>query len=447
MSGTASQVTRAQHAQVLKQLACQWADQRALAEQPVLRHLQEAARSQLQAMVFPDRKTEAWKYTGLQALENETLWRSVSESSSASSDIAIENAALRLRVNNGHAILEARDLPAGVQCQRLSDLDEAELLRYSSLLTLDTRWQSHPFAQLSEASLQDGWVVTVSAGKRIEQPIVIEQWADSAESFAASLRVLVVIERGAEATLVQLCDTPRDAGKSLLNSLVQVHVQDNASLQHVQLQMADEACHQVQVTQTSLQRDSRYQHYLVTLGTTLVRNDLHLQFTATGAEATLNGAFLSKHAQHVDNHLNLEHISGRCQSTTRYKGLITDQSRAVFNGRIHIHPQAQKTDAQLNNKNLLLSREAEIDTKPELEIYADDVKCAHGASIGQLDEKALFYFESRGIDKATAEAMLSFGFINEIVETLPVPGLADAVKQRLMAYFRDVKQLGGLCDL
>jgi Fe-S cluster assembly protein SufD len=329
----------------------------------------------------------------------------------------------------------------------LNTLHDAELQRYASLLTLDARWQAHPFAQLSEASLQDGWVVTVSAGKRIEQPIVIEQWADSAESFAASLRILVVIERGAEATLVQLCDTPRDTGKCLLNSLVQVHVQDNASLQHIQLQMADEACHQVQVTQATLHRDSRYQHYLVTLGTTLVRNDLHLQFMATGAEATLNGAFLSKHAQHVDNHLNLEHISGRCQSSTRYKGLITDQSRAVFNGRIHIHPNAQKTDAQLNNKNLLLSREAEIDTKPELEIYADDVKCAHGASIGQLDEKALFYFESRGIDKATAEAMLSFGFINEIVETLPVPGLAESVKQRLMTYFRDVKQLEGLCEI
>lgn len=447
MSGTASQVTRAQHAQVLKQLACQWVDQQPLMESPVLRNIQQAARAQLHAMAFPGRKTEAWKYTGLQALEHEGLWHPPAVAGNGSADVAISDAALRLRVNNGQVTLDAAQAPTTVSCKRFTELTDTELQRYAPLLAVDARWQAHPFAQLCEATLENGWLITVKAGQRIEKPIVIEQWVDAAQSFTTSVRILVVIESGAEATLVQISDSARDAAKSLLNALVQVHVQDNAALNHVQLQVADEACHQVQVTQTTLNRDSRYQHYVVTLGTSLVRNDLHLQFTAPGAEANLNGAFLSKHAQHVDNHLNLEHISGRCQSTTRYKGLITDQSRAVFNGRIHIHPQAQKTDAQLNNKNLLLSREAEIDTKPELEIYADDVKCAHGASIGQLDEKALFYFESRGIDKATAEAMLSFGFINEIVETLPVPGLAEWVKQRLMAYFRDVKQLGALWEM
>lgn len=413
----------------------------------MLRDIQLAARAQLQAMTFPDRKTEAWKYTGLHALESESLWHSSAAAGQGAADAAISDAALRLRVRNGHVTLDAFHAPAHVSCKRFSELGDTELQRYAPLLAVDARWQAHPFAQLCEASLENGWLITVKAGQRVEKPIVIEQWADATEAFAASVRILVVIENGAEATLVQINDSARDAAKSLLNTLVQVHVQDNAALNHVQLQVADETCHQVQVTQTTLNRDSRYQHYVVTLGTALVRNDLHLQFTAAGAEANLNGAFLSKHAQHVDNHLNLEHISGRCQSTTRYKGLITDQSRAVFNGRIHIHPQAQKTDAQLNNRNLLLSREAEIDTKPELEIYADDVKCAHGASIGQLDEKALFYFESRGIDKATAEAMLSFGFINEIVEMLPVAGLADWVKQRLIAYFHDVKQLGALWEM
>lgn len=456
MSGTASQGTRAQHAQALKNLACQWADQQSLAAPGALRDKQQAARDQLHAMAFPDRKTEAWKYTGLTALEQIGLWQSPTASNAhRPAEKITTDAALRLTVLHDETQLEvSAAAAASVEAKCLRDLDDTQLQRYLPLLALDPRWQEHPFAQLCEATLDHGWLIVVKARQKVEKPIVIEQWAntgdssvsnnDPSNSFTSNLRVLVVVEPGAEATLLHITDSPRDANTSLLNGLIQVHVQDNASLQHIHLQVADERSQQVNVTQTTLNRDSRYQHYVVSLGTALIRNDLHLQFTAAGAEAQLNGAFLSKHAQHVDNHLNLEHISGRCQSTTRYKGLVTDQSRAVFNGRIHIHPDAQKTDAQLNNKNLLLSREAEIDTKPELEIYADDVKCAHGASIGQLDEKALFYFESRGIDKGTAEAMLSFGFINEIVETLPVPGLADAVNQRLISYFRDVKQLGAL---
>lgn len=454
MSGTASQQTRATQAHSIQALACEWASRQPLATQPALLNVQQKARAQLQALAFPDRKTEAWKYTGLAALDQSSLWQDPAPAASArhadsiavaADSIKVESAA-RIALNNGKADISiSAAAQASVTIQRFTDLSEADLQKYLPLLALDPRWQAHPFAQLCEATLDQGWLVVVKARQQLPQPIVIEQWLDGNNTtFTTSLRVLVVIESGAEATLLQITDSPRDTGTVLANALVQVHVQDNASLQHIQLQIADERCQQVQVTQTNLNRDSRYQHYSIALGTALLRNDLHLLFTAPGADAQLNGAFLSKHAQHVDNHLNLEHVSGRCQSVTRYKGLVTDQSRAVFNGRVHIHPQAQKTDAQLNNKNLLLSREAEIDTKPELEIYADDVKCAHGASIGQLDEKALFYFESRGIDKATAEAMLSFGFINEIVDTLPVPGLADAVNKRLINYFRDVKQLEGL---
>lgn len=481
MSGSASLASRAEQAHALQALACEWINRQPLASNASLQAIEQVARQQLQQMVFPDRKTEAWKYTTLAPLNQVALWQSVATPAVDHCAAAITiDAAARLSLYGGHAVLNSGngsetapaldssshassnsssqrslDTPQ-FKIKRLADLDATELARYLPLLTLDARWQAHPFAQLCEASLHQGWLIVIKANQRLEKPIVIEQCSGQ-NAGTSNLRILVVVESGAEATLVQLSDSLQktdslatvsdsatQATSSLQMALVQVHVQDNAALQQVQLQLAEENSHQILATQTTLNRDSRYRHYAISLGTALLRNDLHLQFTAAGAEAELNGAFLSKHTQHVDNHLNLEHISGRCQSTTRYKGLVTDQSRAVFNGRIHIHPQAQKTDAQLNNKNLLLSREAEIDTKPELEIYADDVKCAHGASIGQLDEKALFYFESRGIDKATAEAMLSFGFINEIVDTLPVPGLADAVTQRLMHYFQDVKQLGAL---
>lgn len=430
----------------LQTLACAWADQQPLAAEPALQALQNTARQQLHAMRFPDRKTEAWKYTGLHTLANASLWHRGTDSGFIPPDNAINvDATLRLRIVNGLPHVEGDTTSSELQLQRFGDLDAAQLQHYLPLCALEEQWRTHPFAQLCEASLSQGWLLVIKAGQRLQKPIVIEQWSTANDTgLTTSTRVLVVVEAGADATLLHITDNLSDGAATLQNGLLQIHVKDNARLQHIQLQVADEQCHQMHATQTTLYRDSRYQHYIITLGAALIRNDLHLRFIAPGAEAMLNGAFLSKHSQHVDNHLNLEHISGRCQSTTRYKGLITDRSRAVFNGRIHIHPDAQKTDAQLSNKNLLLSREAEIDTKPELEIYADDVKCAHGASVGQLDEKALFYFESRGIDKATAEAMLSYGFINEIIETLPLEGLSTALTPRLTAYFRDVKQLGGL---
>ena len=430
----------------LQALANQWAEQQTQAAQPVLAEAQLKARAQLRAMHFPDRKTEDWKYTSLHSLVNPELWQKGSASNFVRPSEAINSdATLTLRFING--TLENRpDSSAAIELYAFDELSDEQLQRYLPLAQLNSQWQQHPFAQLCEAALvEQSWLLVVKAKQRLEKPIVVEQWNSAgSHSFTATQRLLVVVEANAEASLVQITDSTENAPNALLNSLVQIELQDNAKLNHIQLQLADENCSQVQCTNTQLKRDSRYQHYLISLGTALIRNDLHVQFTGPGAEATLNGAFLSKHQQHVDNHLNLEHISGRCQSSTNYKGLVTDSGKAVFNGRIHIHPDAQKTDAQLNNKNLLLSDSAEINTKPELEIYADDVKCAHGASIGKLNENALFYFESRGIDKATAEAMLSFGFVNEIVEMLPEESLIAPLTKRLARYFRDVKQLGDL---
>jgi len=427
----------------LNDLTSAWAEQFPLAKQPALAKSQALARTQLRDVQFPDRKTESWKYTSLHLLQNPALWRKpLTHSIPSGSDLA-PTEANRICLVNG-LLIEHALLDKGVTLTRLSELDSNAAQKLLSDFTLSAYWQSHPFTQLHHAAREDIWLLRIAADQRLSAPILIEQWAAGADSFAANQHLLVAVETNAEATLVQITESNATAESCLLNGLIQIQLGENAGLHHIQLQLADENCMQVQATETCLSRDSRYAHYTVQLGSRLIRNDLSLQFTAPGAEASLNGAFLCKHSQHIDNHLNLEHISARCQSSTRYKGLVTDQGKAVFNGRIHIHPGAQKTDAQLNNKNLLLSDQAEIDTKPELEIYADDVKCAHGASIGQLNENALFYFESRGIDKTTAEAMLSFGFVNEIVELLPIASLTEAVTQRLLAYFRDVKQVGDL---
>ncbi|CBL45712.1 FeS assembly protein [gamma proteobacterium HdN1] len=453
MSALASATSRSEHALALQRLALNWLETQPQSQIPAFQARERAARAHLQTMRFPDRKTENWKYTALNTLNQSELWQPIDAAQPKAlplpNDAITLDCAARLVLRGGSVQLISSSSGAPVsadilEVRALESLNADEQARYLPKLALGETWQTHPFVQLCEANLHKSWVVIVKSRQILEKPIVIEQWFDSATATTNDLRVLVVVESEAQATLVQITDSSENAAASLQMSLLQIHLHDNAQLQHVQLQLADEQCQQICTTQTQLGRDARYRHYNVLLGTNLLRNDLHLLFNDKGAEAELYGAFLSKHNQHVDNHLNLEHVSGYCQSTTQYKGLVTDRSRAIFNGRIHIHPHAIKTDAQLNNKNLLLSREAEIDTKPELEIYADDVKCAHGASIGQLDDRSLFYFESRGIDRSTAEAMLSFGFINEIIEKLPIPSLVEASTSRLMRYFRDVKQLGAL---
>ena len=211
--------------------------------------------------------------------------------------------------------------------------------------------------------------------------------------------------------------------------------------------MEQEALSHVNGLHVKLARDSYYEQHGIAFGSQLKRNDINVNFAGENAACALNGVFLSKHRQHIDNHLNLEHATPLCTSNTAFKGFVTDESRAIFNGRIHIHPQAQKTEAHLNNKNLLLSKKAELDTKPELEIYADDVKCSHGASIGQLDEKSLFYFQSRGIDKASAEAMLCLGFVNEKVEQIPSAPMQALAQHKLGQFFNDVEKLKTLWSL
>ena len=188
-------------------------------------------------------------------------------------------------------------------------------------------------------------------------------------------------------------------------------------------------------THVDLTRDSQYNAFHLGLGTRLTRNDIVVNHNVGGSHCELNGVYIPQNQQLLDFHTCIEHKVPHCTSNEVFRGIMNDKARAVFNGRIHIHPQAQKTLAELSNKNLLLTNTAEIYTKPELEIYADDVKCAHGATVAQLEEKAMFYMQSRGISKKEAEVMLSFGFINELLEALPHEDIALVLRPLLAHRF------------
>ena len=200
--------------------------------------------------------------------------------------------------------------------------------------------------------------------------------------------------------------------------MTEIRIGDNAKLTHYRLQLMSESAFHIGGTFIDLQRDARYEGFHLGLGTALTRNDIIVNHNVGGSHCEMNGVYVPQNKQVIDFHTCVEHKVAHCTTNEVFRGIMNNKAKATFNGRIHIHPDAQKTLAELSNKNLLLTNTAEINTKPELEIYADDVQCAHGATVAQLEEKARFYLQSRGISKEDAEIMLSFGFINELLNGL-----------------------------
>ena len=276
----------------------------------------------------------------------------------------------------------------------------------------------------------------VARNQKLETPLYILNVATPEASAAvASQRLLVVLEEGSEAEVIEHFASDAREQNGFVNSLTEVVVGANARLQHYRINLEEENLLHVGGVHVDLHRDARFHGFTLAQGSRLKRIDYQLNMRGEGAHMDLNGVYLPRNKQVIDYHTNVEHCVPHCTSNEVFRGIIGDSAKAVFNGRIHIHPKAQKTLAELSNKNLLTSRTAEINTKPELEIYADDVRCAHGATIAQLDETSLFYLQSRGISAADATSMLSFGFINELLNQVPEQAIQDYLRPRLASLF------------
>ena len=248
--------------------------------------------------------------------------------------------------------------------------------------------------------------------------------------------VLVQMGAGSQATLVQ-DHLSAGSESTLCNTVVEIEAQPDAHLDFVLLQRESDAAFHVSNTTLHLDRDARVGTHTVSLGGALTRNDLAVHLGAEGSECRMNGLFFAAGKRLVDNHTQVEHAAPHGTSHELYKGVLADQSRGVFRGRVIVRPDAQKTDAQQKNPNLILGSGAEIDSRPQLEINADDVKCSHGTTIGRLDEDALFYLRSRGIGRERALALLTEGFANEILEAIPNTAVTAALQAELQARLRD----------
>lgn len=397
--------------------------------------LHQAGLQRWQNTPWPRRKAEHWKYTSLRPLEQLDLVPAAERVETRVEPAAVDWADqphVRLVFVDGQfaADLSSAELPPGVCLFSQADGGQRELIQAHLGQYIEP--ERHIFAALSNAGVAQGVLVHVPRGQRLE-PVVSIEYISTRQPQAglAQVRCLVILEEGAEASVVEHFHSSQEEQTGFVNALSELVVGANARLRHIRLNLEQEAQLHVGGVHGTLAASGRIQGFALATGSRLKRIDYHLRHQGEGSELVLNGIYLPRRRQMVDYHTTIEHAVPQGTTREAFRGIVADRARAVFNGRIHIHPQAQKTLAELNNRNLLTSTRAEVDTKPELEIYADDVQCAHGATVSQLDPEARHYLQSRGISRARADAMLSFGFVNELLNEVPEPALGNYLRQHL----------------
>ena len=287
-------------------------------------------------------------------------------------------------------------------------------------------FDNHAFTALNTAFIRDGAFIELQADAVIDAPIHLIFVSEGRGESISHPRNLIVAARNSRASIIESYICVRDT-PYFTNAVTEISLGEGARLDHYKLQRESEKSFHVGTTQIRQARDSQLHSFSFAVGGLLARTNIYTCLEGDGATCTLNGLYLADGVQHIDNQTSIEHIAPNCPSHEIYKGVLDGRSHGVFNGKVYVHPEAQKTDGKQSNNNLLLSPTARVDTKPQLEIFADDVKCTHGATVGRIDQTALFYMKSRGINKEFARRLLTYAFAAEVLETIEV----DAVRQGL----------------
>jgi len=405
---------------------------------PWLQSLRQVSLRRAESRGFPTVRDEAWKYTSVASLEK----RGFKPIASSSTFDAVELTEFlvpglqgpRAVFVNGQFSPGHSRLPKGIRVVAAHTADE----NLGALLPVPPRWEDDTFLNLNTALFQEILVLELGPDTSLNEPFeLLHVSLPGSEATSHHLRCVLKLGVHAHATLVE-----RYAGapgaRHLINSVVQVSLEAGSKLIHLRLQEEDPQGYHVGRALVQQAADSRYISHNIQIGAAWSRLDLAVDLEASGAEVELNGFYAVSGRQHVDNHTYVNHRAPYTTSRELYRGILDGHGRAVFNGKVQVAKHAVKTDSAQANHNLLLSPGAEIDTKPELEIYADDVKCAHGATIGQLDEQQLFYLRSRGLDTDAARALLVGAFAERLISALPLPAVAAHVRERLGASVRQL---------
>ena len=414
-----------------------------------LNKLREDAFARFCETGFPTVHDEDWRFTNLSALAR-TPFRLAASSGFAISQQNLElsrfgDSACQLVFVNGHFAPELStlgSLPSGVEVSSLAEKIEKDpegikrhLGRY-----LDTRRDA--FAALNTAFLEDGAYVRVQRRVILEQPIhLLYVSVADGSPLMNHPRNLIIAEQASQAAIVEdYVSLGRADGAAFCNTVTELIADEDAVVSHYLIERENSESFNVSTLRTQQGRTANVSSHSILLGGGLVRNNVHPVLAGEGAECLINGLFIGGQRQHLDNYMLVEHASPHCGSRQFYNGILDGQAHGVFHGRIIVHKDAQKTDAKQTNRNLLLSDDARIDTKPQLEIYADDVKCTHGATIGQIDEEALFYLRSRAIDEVSARKLLLYAFASECVDRMKQPLVRSFIEGLLRQRLTDMAQ-------
>lgn len=379
-------------------------------------------RERWKASAMPTRKTEQWKYTSLRSLRSD--YAAASDGAVVLAEAGVELPrfdGFRMVFVNGHYCPEHSDsdVPAGVSIVRFADADDAQAQRIRRHLGSAVGKEQLLFTALNDAGLAEGVFLDIAPGAQLESPLhLVWVSGNQDEAFSINQRLLLLCGEGSNASVIEHFFSAKGEQQSFTNGVTELLLEAGARLNHYRLQLEEADALHIGRVHARLEAKSTLNSFHLALGSVLKRVDLVVDFVGEHAHCEANGVYLPLGQEHIDYHTCMEHRVPNCTSTETFRGIVGDEATAVFNGRIHIHPDAQKTKAELSNRNLLTSIRAEVNTKPELEIYADDVQCAHGATVAQLDDTSLHYLRSRGISRANAQVMLSFGFINEVIDSV-----------------------------
>ena len=402
----------------------------------------KAALAQFATSGFPTVRDEDWKYTNLRhavELSNAWLGNEIVASPESNLTAAAEQAvkvitesidAYWIVIANGiatvDAMLGANDLQSnGISITKLSQNGDVE-----AIITND------PMTSFNAALLQDGLRVKVGPSANPSKPLAFMFVDEATRGDLSQARLIIDVDDGAMIDIIE-AHVSVGSDAQFANTVIQLDIADGARVGFVRIQERADSHIQVGKLIADLRRDAFFDYASFDFGGSLIRNDVAINIMEPGASVNLNGLYLAAGKQHIDNHTRIDHRVGPSQSREEYRGILGGHSRCIFNGKAIVHKAADGTDAEQANHNLLLSETAEIDTKPELEIYAEDVKCAHGATVGQLDKSALFYLRSRGLDRDAAAQLLTRAFAARILAAAPIAGahayIAQKTDQRLDA--------------
>ena len=404
-----------------------------------LRELRESAFARFCQVGFPTTHDEDWRFTSTAPISR-TAFELAAAAELQPRDLAafrVPNAACQLVFVNGHFSheLSVGSETPGVNATSLSEQITRDPGSLQPHLGRYLDIQRDAFSALNAAFAEDGAYIHIGRGAILQNPISLLFISTASERpQMSSPRNLIVAEAECQATIVEDYVSLGEGAPAFCNTATELVAGDNAIISHYMIEREHMQAYNISTLRLQQGRSSNVSSHSVLLGGGLVRNNVHPVLAGQGAECLINGLFIGNGKQHLDNYMLVEHASPHCASRQFYNGILDDQAHGVFHGRIIVHKDAQKTDAKQTNRNLLLSDDARIDTKPQLEIYADDVKCTHGATIGQIEENALFYLRSRGIDEVSARKLLLMAFASECLERMADGPARDFTEQLIHAH-------------